>query len=272
MAKKSKRDDLGASNAHAIVDQTTDPGRQPRIVGWLVLILGGFSSWYWYKPLPDSVNQAAHATSPSSWATTKSGPNSLWTDETLFLPSTEPFEKSPEFRSELSNHQSEDANLVGNPNVTLVPWSEPQHDIREVLKTERVPMVPVAPNFRETAKTTPPPTWIPEHQLSNRFQEPLSLTSKWPDAGYVPPQKVQKEQRRAATQITTQIPKLLETGMKSIRTEDSDETSSESLKSNPHIQTSPIDGALQSSSQTSSQTTAPPARQPQFIRQPRPSN
>ena len=271
MARKSKRDDLAPSSAPEPATHLVDPGRQPRFVGWLVLIVGGFSSWYWYKPLPDSVNQAAHATGSSSWASAKSGPHSLWTDETLLIPSTDlALEKNYEFKSDSSIPQSENANLVGKPNVTLVPWNEPQRDIRDVLKTERVPMVPVTPNFNETAKAPAPQVWTPEQQHSSRIGEPSNTSSKWPDVGYVPPQKAQKEQQRAAAKITTQIPKLLETGMKSIQPQDLDEPVGQSNPANlpsqpaPLVQPAPLDG----SPRTIPSPTAPPAKQPQFIRQP----
>ncbi len=221
MARKSKRDDLDPVHAAKPKTVTTDPGRQPRIVGWLVLIVGSFSSWYWYRPLPDTVNQTVHATDASSWATTKSGPNSLWTDQTLILPNTDgTTSRSKEFRAaEFSSDSGADAKLVGTPKVTLVPWSEVHHDIREVLKSERVPMVPIAPNFNENARAFSPQVWTPDQQLSNGVGESSKLQSKWPDSGYIAPQKLQKEQRRSALQITTQIPKLLETGMKSIHQE-----------------------------------------------------
>jgi len=261
MARKSKRDDLATKDASKSKPIVADPGRQPRIVGWLVLIVGGFSSWYWYRPLPDTVNQTVHATIASSWASSTSGPKSLWTDQTLILPSADGIEYPTHgFRAEVANHSGEDAQLVGTPNVTLVPWNEAHTDIREVLKTERVPMVPVAPNFNEFPRASASQVWTPDQQLSNRIGESSNSRSNWPDAGYVPPQKIQKEQRRTATKITTQIPKLLETGMKSIRIEESIESVAQTFPNQPARPVDALPEAVQ------------PARQPQFIRQPRSSN
>ncbi len=262
MARKSNRDDLSPVGCPKPNTAIADPGRQPRIVGWLVLIVGAFSSWYWYRPLPDSVHQTIHATNTASWATTKSGPNSLWTEQTLILPNTDsPTSTSNEFRStEMSSDSGDDSKLVGTPKVTLVPWSEVHHDIRDVLKTERVPMVPISPTFNEGARTFSPQVWTPDQQLSSRMSDSTQLKSKWPDSGYVAPQKLQKEQRRSASQITTQIPKLLETGMKSIRPEEPLRSPSPAIASQPDKP----DIALPQPAQ--------PTRQPQFIRQPPSSN
>ncbi len=248
MAKKTNRNDQPPAKASPSRPVLEDNGRQPRIVGWLVLIVGGFSSWYWYRPLPDSVHQTVHATGPSSWASSKSGPNSLWTDQTLILPSTEEkIDAASLPLIESSSQANDDSQLVGSPKVTLVPWNDVHVNIRDVIKTERVPLVPVTPDFQKETLADAPQPWTPDQQLSNRAGAATEFKPKWPDAGYIPQQKLQKEQRRAATQITTPIPKLLETGMKSIRP---DET--ENLPQ--------------------SNVSAQPPRQPQFIRQPRSSN
>lgn len=243
MPRKSKRDDLAASKPPTTQSVAPDPGRQPRIVGWLVLIVGVFSSWYWYRPLPDTVNQTVHSTPASSWPTSATGPKSLWSDQGLVVPSTSgTMENLPEFRDQRVNQPSEESRLIGAPKVTLVPWNDVQHDIREILKTERVPMVPVAPDLTQTKPSfNAPQVWTPDEQRVGRTSETTQLNSNWPDQGYVPLAKTKRDQRRAAVQITTQIPPLLETGMKSIRAAESEESTIQSE----------------------------PARQPQFIRQPK---
>ena len=243
MPRKSKRDDLAASKPPSATPIAPDPGRQPRIVGWLVLIVGGFSSWYWYRPLPDSVNQTVHSTSPSAWPTSASGPKSLWSDQGLIVPSTAgAAEDLPAFRDQRTNQTTDETRLIGTPKVTLVPWNEVQHDIRDVLKTQRVPIVPIAPDLAQTKPLdSSPQVWTPDQQRSERVGEAIPSNSNWPDQGYVPPAKTQRDQRRPVVQITTQIPPLLETGMKPIRT-------------------APADESIEKSE---------PARQPQFIRQPR---
>ncbi len=273
MARKSKRSDLANSKSPATPVTKPDTGRQPRIVGWLVLIVGGFSSWYWYRPLPDTVNQTVHSTTPSSWAATNSGPKSLWSDSGLVVPSTSGITVNQlEVRVDASNQQrvtavstgnqqSDESQLIGPPKVTLVPWNEVQHDIRDVLKTERVPLVPIAPNLIEgNSLFNSPRVWTSEKQHPNRAGDTAQSNANWPDEGYDPPEKAKRNQQRTAAQITTQIPPLLETGMKSIRTTDSDDSARTNDISKSTSPGSAVD------------TPPEPTRQPQFIRQPRKNN
>ena len=273
MARKSKRSDLATSKSPVTPVTKPDTGRQPRIVGWLVLIVGGFSSWYWYRPLPDTVNQTVHSTPPSSWVSTKSGPKSLWSDSGLVVPSTSGFtDNLPEVRVDASNQQrvtavstvnqqSDESQLIGPPKVTLVPWNDVQYDIRDVLKTERVPLVPIAPNLIENNPlSNSPRVWTPEQQHPNRPGDTTQSNANWPDVGYDPPEKAKRNQQRTAAQITTQIPPLLETGMKSIRTTDSDDSSRANDNSKSTSPGSVLDTPLE------------PTRQPQFIRQPKKNN
>ncbi len=260
MPRKSKRDDLATSKPPT-TQPAPDPGRQPRVVAWLVLIVGGFSSWYWYRPLPDIVNQTVHSTAASSWPTSASGPKSLWSDQGLVVPSTAgTTEDMPEFRDERLNQLSDESRLIGAPKVTLVPWNEVQHDIRDVLRTERVPMVSIVPDLsKDKPLASAPNVWTPDQQRANQTGEATHVlsTSNWPDEGYVPPTKSKRDQRRAALQITTQIPPLLETGLKSIRTSESEES----------MGTSEI--AKTTSSEALQTTPSAPPRQPNFIRQPK---
>ncbi len=259
MARKSKRDDLAALKAPTNKPPKPDPTRQPRIVGWLVLVVGGFSSWYWYRPLPDNVNQTVHSTLPSDWPTSLSGPKSMWSEQNLIIPSTlEAAEILPEPRVDFGNQRAEESRLIGAPKVTLVPFHEVQHDFREVLKNERVPMVPIAPDVKigNTASNAPQ-VWTPEHHQKNSIEGLTPSNSMWPDEGYVPIAKIQKEQRRSAVKITTQIPPLLETGMKSIRTSDTEGSIEAGYAANPKKSASDL------------ASTPEPTRTPQFIRQPK---
>ena len=259
MARKSKRDVLAKSKAPTTKPPKPDPGRQPRIVGWLVLIVGGLSSWYWYRPLPDNVSKTVHSNLSSDWPTSISGPKSLWSEQNLMVPSTlAATEKLPETRNEFANQKSDESRLIGEPKVTLVPLNEVQPDFREVLKTERVPMIPIAPDMKiEYSISNAPQVWTHDDKTSNPIGGLIPATSNWPDEGYKPPARIQKEQHRSAVQITSQIPPLLETGMKSIRTSDPDE----SVGTNNTVK--------QNSPETDLRSSPEPPRQPQFIRQPK---
>ncbi|HUP78827.1 MAG TPA: hypothetical protein VM260_09745 [Pirellula sp.] len=265
MARKSKRDDLAAKKTTLSQADVTDPGRQPRIVGWLVLIVGGFSSWYWYRPLPDSVSQTVHSTIPTSWPTSKSGPKSLWSDSGLVVPSTsgEPNNRA-ESRVDSSRQLGEESRLIGPPKITLLPWNEGHHDIRDALKTERVPMVPMTRDLIDgKLKSKSPQVWTPETQQSTEAGNTTQFNSNWPDVGYVLPEKISRAPQPTTVQITTQIPPLLETGMKSIRTADA------------LIESDRANGFSNSNSK-SSESALPPSpeatRHPMFIRQPKRKN
>ena len=259
MARKSKRDDLAKTKAPITKPHKPDPGRQPRIVGWLVLIVGGLSSWYWYRPLPDVVSQTVHSNLSSDWPSSISGPKSLWSEQNLMVPSTlEATENFPEPRNEFANPKSEEPRLIGAPKVTLVPLNEVQPDIREILKTQRVPIVPIKPDMKiDHSISNAPQVWTPDDQQSSRAEDRIPSIANWPDEGYVPPARIQKEQRRSAVKITSQIPPLLETGMKSIRTNDPDETVGTSNTAKRNL------------AATELRSTPEPARSLQFIRQPK---
>ena len=244
MARKSKSEDLPKSKKPT-PNAPIDPGRQPRIVGWLVLIVAGYSTWHWYRPLPDAVTQTVHSTIPTSWSTSVSGPKSLWSNEKLEVPSTVDAEGiRPQFRSDFVERPNQDSGLVGEPKVTLVPWNDTRVDLRDVIKTERVPMVPVNPNLKgDGSISNSGPVWAPESQRTS-----------WPDEGYVPPAKAK---RSSAVKITAPIPPFLETGMKSIRPLEEDESSA------THKNT----GASQAEPAVQPPPELP--RQPQFIRQPK---
>lgn len=244
MARKSKRDDLAKSKGPS-THFPSNTGRQPRIVGWLVLIVAGCSTWYWYRPLPDTVTQTVHSTVPTSWSTSASGPKSLWINEKLEVPSTvDTAVVAPVLRNDFGKRISDESGLVGVPKVTLVPWNESRIDLRDLIKTERVPMVPVNPNLKaEGAISNSGPVWAPESQRPS-----------WPDEGYVPPAKAK---RSSSVKITAPIPPFLETGMKSIRPMDADEASGTQEKTKT------------ASTETAAVAPLEPIRQPQFIRQPK---
>jgi hypothetical protein len=162
------------------------------------------------------------------------------------------FENPIEFQNDNANATSAEANLVGAPKVTLVPWSETHHDLREVLKTERTQgnsgsIDRSDSNFIANAARPP----APDLNSSLDTKKTTVGNQNWPDEGYVPPPKAK---RRNQAQITAPIPPFLETGMKSIRTTESDDVSptNETAKTNNEPGSAPE-----------------PIRQPLFIRQPK---
>lgn len=280
MARKKKRDDLEPVPVNLPM---VDPGRQPRILGWLVLIVGTASTWYWYRPLPPSVSEAINAVKANDWSSAPTSPKSLWTDEGLIVPSfseTDPATSfapllPPSEQPNIGQPNSGQPNsgqpvLVGTSGIALVPWQEPKSDLREVLKTERLPMVPIEPVIPQTNRSISkgsafngPAAWVPEPTLNGREQPQRNDkdANVWPDAGYVPESVKQRAALRAATQITTQIPPLLDSGARSIRT-------SESIEDAARNTNSAKDGGIKPTGESSGNG-ATSGRTPTFIRQPK---
>ncbi len=258
--KTTKRSDLAPPPKPAKETADVDAGRQPRTLGWLVLIVGACSTWYWYRPLPKSDTETVHSTIPNNWPTSQSGPRSLWTDDGLIVPSLDDIKLNNAVdRLSPPAQSSEDSQLVGTPNVSVIPWEDTRKDFRDVLRTEILPRLPIEPAVTSVPIDSKPPTWTQDEPNSLSAKAPRDGEAKWPDAGYVPEQVVQKAKQKQANKITTKIPQLLETGMRSIRT--SEEISEE-------IETAEPGNASNSSGlEPIPQEPAVP-RQPNFIRQP----
>lgn len=267
MARKKKRDDLAAPPLPSKPTTSVDSARQPRILGWLVLITGACSTWYWYRPLPPTANESANSGLPATWATSQSGPKSLWNDDGLVVPSLNVPDTAPIPTSDLIANAFAEPQLVGPQKVNLVPrseWAEPRQNLTEVLKTEKIPSVPIEEIIGKTPEVLAPKVWTPEQ--SAKVGVALERRSEWPDAGYMPKPNLNREKQKAATRITTQIPPLLDAGSRSIKTQedtDSDRAGKQQL---------PI--GVDNNKVTSSPEIVPPDpnRQPSFIRQPQPRN
>jgi len=265
MARKKKRDDL---EPVPIESSDVDPGRQPRVLGWLVLIVGTASTWYWYRPLPPSVTEAVNAAKPNDWSNGPNAPAGIWTDNGLIVPSLTESNAPTTFAPSLPDRvllDREVPQLVGATGIAMVPMHESKVDIRDVLKTERLPMVPVEPTTPESRNPTAGPSaWIPESTQTPTALLPKAqdATNSWPDVGYVPESVKQRAALRAATKITTNIPPLLETGMRSIRTLESKEEQAVEKMGPGSRETS------QGNADSASNAPAP-GRSPAFIRQPK---
>jgi hypothetical protein len=237
-----------------------DTGRQPRILGWLVLIVGGSSTWYWYRPLPQDVQESVYSTQPHSWSD-QNGHKSSWLDQGIIEPTLTEVPRPGTSTTDRSSKFNDGSQLIGPSSVALVPWNDNKKDLRDVLQTEMIPMVPVDGLNRTEASTAPGPSpWLPDLKSSGTDNPSIktgSNATNWPDVGYVPESVKQRAALKAATKITTTIPPLLETGMKSIRTIETNEPkSSESIAPLAPIVTSRV------------QTTEQAGRTPNYIRQP----
>lgn len=66
-----------------------EPTNRPVILGFLILAAGGYSTWYWYKPLPD----LTQSVSSSPWEQDRSAEWN-WTDSAVLRPSLEELQSS----------------------------------------------------------------------------------------------------------------------------------------------------------------------------------
>jgi hypothetical protein len=231
MPRKKKTDDL-QSIAQEATTETKPTNRQPRVLGWLVLILGGASTFYWYKPLSNGTASRfdAHA---SALQDASLGPISVWSRDDSLVPLVDN-QEIPNRHSgndQAGSHESFWKELTGTPKVTLVPLNETQHDLRDLLKTEVLPRIPIKPDFDSSSIPSDFPSAI-------RVQKPEGATvpsnasglgkhpanrdagTAWPDTHYAKEVKREKQERKEAARITTQIPPLLEAGKRTIRTEE----------------------------------------------------
>ena len=282
MARKKKLDDL-TPPVIAATKPNVDPGRQPRVLGWMVLIVGASSTWYWYRPLPPAANETANATLPTSWPTSTTGPKSLWSEQGLVVPSISDTRGDPTVSpSELLAAEQSSPTLVGPPKVSLVPWNEPRQELADVLKKETLPSLPIETILSKQSLESPKP-WTPP-SMTGPLNASQAERREWPDSGYVPQPNPNKAKQRAASKITAKIPPLLETGMKSIRTTEDLEPTAGAVREKP-ISGNTANANLGQPSPTLSNPaigSAPPSlpaalppgdtqipsRQPAFIRQP----
>lgn len=247
MARKKKRDDLNPQPFPASgTSDSIDAGRQPRLLGWIVLILGSFSTWYWYRPLPSSVAETLHST--------PKGPTSIWANGRFDLPSLETLVEEDSQQPHSRTQTETTPELLGKPGVALLPQIDPLPNVRDVLNKTSVPLLPPVPPIQVSSQSRPE-TWSPEQQSPVLSRPLLKAGDAWPDIGYVPESHTNRGLSQNKMEIppmtTSHIPPLLETGMRTIRLADEAEKS-EGLPARP----------------TTKATNDAPPRQPQFIRQP----
>lgn len=276
--------------------------QQPRVLGWLVLLAGGFSTWYWYRPLPPSVSETTNSGFSTQWPTASTNPKSIWNDQGLIVPSLDVPIEVPKLESSIggalasSSNQPSNSNksssndLVGPAQVTLVPARQNKSDLAEILKNEKLPLVPIdnappvstpttrppapwiaddksksPPIASNTLQNTPPNTKVPQSDTvpASPFRTPTVVNKppinneltggRWPDSDYSPATIGKPTNPQIVSK--TAPPALLETGMRSIRLQDNDQEG---------IASKPIQPAIAPNS--------PPSREPVFIRQPRPKH
>jgi hypothetical protein len=251
MAKKSppKNVELDSSNRSSSSSRESQPySQQPKVLGWLILIAGGFSTWYWYRPLPTAVNETTNSGFSAAWPNPPAGPKSIWSDKGLVVPSLEAPIEVPRFepRTDLSQE------LVGARNVTLTLSRERREELSNYLKPDRLPVASVDHHVPATAPLAKPPAPWTSNEARNSSspnatatsidrQVPITdtvptspfgsamgtqiaapklkeSTTQWPDSNYTVGSQPCNELPRSVP--TAHAPPLLQTGMRSIHLQD----------------------------------------------------
>ena len=251
----SKKQAQHSSSANSVSGNSV---QRPRVLGWLILAAGGFSAWYWYKPLPPDVGRAAY----SNWDHNASGGNT-WSetplsDASLIQPSLDELLDTEVAVSPASKEMND--NWVGNRKHGLIPVPTQTSTLSEILTSEPPPSAPDLSTEVRAMPTMPRPWVEPVNAapfaVSNSGSNTKvaeSFATPWPDTTFrQPPAESQIAQPSA-------IPSLLNSGQQhfassKIRTQENDAERSNRLPAEPSAP-SPVQ--------------PPMDRTPLFIRQPK---
>lgn len=133
--------------------------KQPRLLGWLMIVGGAFSTWCWYRPLPNHAGIPAKATAPNTPMQGATG-GSAYDSRGLVQPSRE------DSSSVTHNNRSSAVNelppdLVGEVEVALQPYQEHRHRVlQERVGAEPLPVIPIESPMVTLGRPNPkPPLW-----------------------------------------------------------------------------------------------------------------
>ena len=95
-----------------------EPTNRPVILGFLILAAGGYSTWYWYKPLPDMLQSI----SSSPWEQDRTAEWN-WTDSAILRPTLEELQ-STTANSEMASSLMPTSSTFGNAPPPDLPRTE----------------------------------------------------------------------------------------------------------------------------------------------------
>lgn len=232
--------------------------QRPRVLGWLILAAGGFSAWYWYKPLPPEAGRAAY----SNWDHNASGGNT-WSetplsDASLIQPNLDELLDTEVAVSPATSEMND--KWVVNKKRGLIPVPTQTSTLSEILSSEPPPSAPELSSEVRSMPTMPRPWVEPVNAASPAVSNSgpntkvaESFAAPWPDTTF--------RQRPTESQIAqpSVVPSLLNSGQQhfassKIRTQENDAERSNRLPVEPSAP-SPVQ--------------PPMDRTPLFIRQPK---
>jgi hypothetical protein len=238
--------------------------QRPRVLGWLILAAGGFSAWYWYKPLPPDSGRAAYSNwDHNTWGGNAISGGNVWSETSLsetslIRPSLDELVDTGVSISPTASEMN--ADWGGNRKHGLIPVPSQTSTLSDILSTEPQPSVPELSTGVRSIQTLPRP-WVESTGsnalgVSNKDSNSKvaeSFAAPWPDTTY----RRQPMEREMA--LPSAIPTLLNPGQQhfassKIRTE---ENEAERSKQSPIEPNAPAP------------TKPPMDRTPLFIRQPK---
>ena len=237
--------------------------RRPTSLGLLVLVAGGISTWYWYKPLPAEKNHGSYA----AWSDAHG--EGLWSSTDLIRPSLESLD------AEFPGKAEQEVDGLIEDSKKLIPVPVYRKNLDELMAGEAVPTLPpmtqtvAVSNESSHVWTNSPldtnPSPLSRNNLANRA-ESNARSLDWPDQGFV----LSRQEQATPPSVASTAPSLLSTPTSNtqrlIRTNEgefvSPQTFSETSYGLPAEQRASM--AVKEANQVSE-----PPRAPQFIRQPR---
>ncbi|MFN7873813.1 MAG: hypothetical protein ACK5PB_00750 [Pirellula sp.] len=238
-----------------------EPTNRPIILGFLILAAGGYSTWYWYKPLPD----LTQSVSSSPWDQDRSAEWN-WTDSAVLRPNLEELISSDLDRPAVASSLPATSS-VGNalppdlPRTSngLVAAPNIKWQINAATQLEPPPKSPEIHIPEETIVGTVKP-WVDYESLSETTVADVDY--KWPTIQPVPDESPSVSSKNntptRATLSTAPLPQssfgtppLLDTTGRKIAVSDDDRVPPLPRSSAP------------------TEFTVPTQRTPQYIRQPR---
>lgn len=179
--KKPAKKATGPKSVQKYEEETP---RRPNTLGLIVLVAGGISTWYWYKPLPPEQNQGTY----SDW--TQAEREGLWNSTDLIRPTLESLD------SEFGTSTLNEVEGLVEDGKKLVPVPVYKQNLDELLANEPAPSLPVW-NDIPAVQVATPKVWTNGKDggsvmgglgLPNgSSQESRSLHARsldWPDQGY----------------------------------------------------------------------------------------
>lgn len=238
-----------------------EPTNRPVILGFLILAAGGYSTWYWYKPLPD----LTQSVSSSPWDQDRSAEWN-WTDSAVLRPTLEELLSSDLDRPEVASSLPATSSVGNAPTLDLprtanglVAAPNIKWQINAATQLEPPPKSPEIHIPEETIVGTVKP-WVDYESLSETAVADVDY--KWPTKQPAPdesPNAFSKNNTPTRATLSTVplpqssfgTPPLLDTAGRKITVSDDDGVPPLPRSSAP------------------TEFTVPTQRTPQYIRQPR---